>query len=71
MREVLLDRNCIIGGEVNGKDTEAWTQEIGGEAAMRKSTADGDMEARQCIPTTTEGTACCRDAGARAGKGER
>ncbi|MBI9095569.1 MAG: hypothetical protein JEY71_11865 [Sphaerochaeta sp.] len=69
MREVLLDRTRIIEGEVN--DTETRTQDISSETAMRKGTADGDMEARQCMPTTTEGTACSRDAGTRAGKGER
>ena len=73
MREVLLDRTSIIEGGVDeeGSGSQTGTQEIGGEAAMRKGTADGDMEARQCSPVAPEDTACCRDVGTRAGKGER
>jgi len=71
MQEVLLDRSCIIGGEGNGKDTEAGTKDISCEEAMCKGTADGDMEERQCRPVATEGAACRRDVGTRAGKGER
>jgi len=73
MQEVLLDRNCIIEGGVDeeGSGSQTGTKEIGGETAMCKGPADGDMEARQCIPVAPQGEVGSRDAGTRAGKGER
>jgi hypothetical protein len=47
MQEVLLDRTCIIEGEVNDReDTEAEKKGTGSQTAMCKGSACGDLEER-------------------------